>query len=176
MENGRDIGAVGDKLVALAMSDPTDPTKSLSDAYVRTAFNRYYYASFLVVQHMLGEIKSEWARTRHKDIPLILRESLISAAKGLIRNKTSSSIVHDKNVLNNSFFTLRSAGNALAQEIEHAYNIRVIADYRPDSNVQQKGWESTIDGVALRDAQEWRPSAVQKAEEILNAWQEISPV
>jgi hypothetical protein len=169
MNAGSAFGAVGDKLVELAIDDHAHVPV---DAYVRSAFNRYYYASFLVVQYTLGEIDNRWARTPHRDIPCRLRKDLFAKAKRIIRRNIDS---FPPNSANELLTVLRSAGGALADDMKEAYEIRRIADYEPDVDIRRQGWEASIDGVALRDAQKWHPQAVERTMEIRRAWREISP-
>ena len=169
MDTGSAIGAVGDKLVELAIDEHA---KLRVDAYVRSAFNRYYYASFLVVQYTLGEIDNKWARTPHREIPCRLRKHLFEKAKKIIKRNVENL---PSNGANELLTVLKSAAGALADGMKKAYEVRRIADYEPDADIQRQGWEASIDGVALRDAQKWHPQAVERTMEIRRAWREISP-
>lgn len=53
--------------VASTRSDPVE-----RDLFGRSAFNRYYYASYHNVKYVLGILKSEWGGIPHGDIPDVL--------------------------------------------------------------------------------------------------------
>lgn len=60
---------VGDKLENFALGEKNILSK---DLFGRSAFNRYYYAAFLVTREMLGELQNSWKATPHRQIPILL--------------------------------------------------------------------------------------------------------
>ena len=172
MKNSGDIGAVGDKLVELAIDDPAGIP---AEAYVRSAFNRYYYACFLEVRFMLSQIDQSWTKTSHQQIPCRLRENLNRRARKIIKRNSKNLSIYNQIDPNHCLIVLKDMTNELANEIETAYSIRKIVDYKPNVNIEFYGWETSIDGIALQDAQRWHSRAVEKAKEVLKVWHEINP-
>lgn len=56
---------VGSELERLALSD-ADPNNA--DLLGRSAFNRYYYAAFLITRETLGYMQPNWKGTQHANI------------------------------------------------------------------------------------------------------------
>ena len=55
-----------------------DSAYAMADAFGRSAFNRYYYASFLNVRDLVSTLDGRWARISHKGIPDLLRGAVTS--------------------------------------------------------------------------------------------------
>jgi len=56
-------------------------SEMLVDAYARSAFNRYYYSSFLSTRELLSQLNGSWGREPHKNIPKILSENVVGQIK-----------------------------------------------------------------------------------------------
>ena len=150
---------VGDQLAAWALAQTEDHKK---DLFGRSAFNRYYYAAFLSTRQMLGEFKTEWERTAHRNIPDLL--------KGKLKKKLTSAIdlsrpegikVRDEH---------NSSVTALAVLLEQAYQVRISADYEPEVRIQQTNQAISLSGHTLTSAEEWPGRAASYCEAIRRAW------
>ena len=53
---------VGEQLESWALDRKVETER---DLFGRSAFNRYYYAVFLLTREMLGEFKASWKKTMH---------------------------------------------------------------------------------------------------------------
>ncbi|MFH1954732.1 MAG: hypothetical protein ABIL06_24350, partial [Pseudomonadota bacterium] len=75
---------VADKLAELAIGEKNENT---ADAFGRSAFNRYYYASYLITRQMLKDLNTSWASTGHSKIPELLENSIIKRIRTEIKNQ-----------------------------------------------------------------------------------------
>lgn len=64
---------VGEKLSDWAVAEKDD---GHVDLFGRSAFNRYYYSTFLITRELLRSLDPKWGTAAHKNIPEILRDSL----------------------------------------------------------------------------------------------------
>ncbi len=89
---------VGDELQRLALAE-RDPINF--DLLGRSAFNRYYYATFLTTRKTLAMMQSNWKGTPHAEIPNLLKTNLkkkesysikAQVKQGLIKLRRRSSI------------------------------------------------------------------------------------
>ncbi|MCG7946749.1 MAG: hypothetical protein N0C84_10455 [Candidatus Thiodiazotropha taylori] len=160
---------VGEKLESWALEQKAVDDK---DLFGRSAFNRYYYAIFLLTREMLGEFKKSWKGTMHASIPDLLRTSvkkevnktLKSAIRnGLISQGESSQIIHQHNI----------SLNALANLLEEAYQVRKIADYEPEITIQQKRNVLSLDRHKLTSAKTWPDRAASYCKVIRKVWKEV---
>ena len=46
------------------------------DLFGRSAYNRYYYATFLCVRNVLAKLDDSWAALPHKDYPALLKGTI----------------------------------------------------------------------------------------------------
>lgn len=125
---------VADKLSAIAREERDNLQ---IDSFGRSAFNRYYYSSFLIVRDMLVHIRPEWIRSGHKGIPDVLEGQL----RTLIRNEAKKQVkiglmTHGEaeKLKSDSFESI----SHLSSMLREAYYIRVLADYEPDCTVIKK--------------------------------------
>lgn len=120
------------------------------DQFARSSFNRYYYATFLIVRQTLTAIDENWRETPHKRIPEILRTSYVKRIRRQL----------DKNVLGKSDSKkLASIGAAAASELarlmEIAYEKRVTADYAPETLVVFDATTISLEGLSTSEACNW---------------------
>lgn len=71
------------------------------DLFGRSAFNRYYYAAFLVTREMLGALRPTWRHTAHAAIPELLEAGLKKRLIGQIRRSRAKNLitVHEGSIL-----------------------------------------------------------------------------
>lgn len=142
-----------------------------SDLFGRSAFNRYYYAAFLVTREMLGDLDSNWKHTQHKNIPELLEVAL----KKPVLNKLSANVRKDiitegdKKRLQQE---LQIATTDLANLLREAYDVRIVADYEPEESVIIKNKVITLKGCKLNSASGWVGRAKNCCKTIRRVWQE----
>lgn len=159
---------VGEKLEEIAV---LERDKDLQNLFGRSAFNRYYYAAFLITREMLGELNNAWKKTAHSEIPNLLETSVrkqpinnlkLSAKKELITSGEFSR-------LNTS---LTNATAELANLLRQAYDVRVIADYEPDQIIVVKGKVISLHSIKLTSANTWMNRANSFCKDIRKVWKE----
>ncbi|WP_131821805.1 hypothetical protein [Salipiger marinus] len=125
--------------------------------YARSAFNRYYYATFLLVRKALINIDSKYeGNIKHKNIPEILRGTIQRRIKALQRKADKLGDVS----LVQGCRQASSINLGFAETLEKAYAIRVVADYTPETLVDFRSARFKLSGVPVTEAHEW----VAKAE------------
>ncbi|MDP1548660.1 MAG: hypothetical protein Q8L97_00665 [Nitrosomonas sp.] len=146
---------VGDQLEKWAHIQSESHKK---DLFGRSAFNRYYYAAFLITREMLGNYKSEWKRTPHAEIPKLLKSSFskpvinqmnINQKKGLMTTSEASRLRKK----------LKTATSELANLLKEAYDARVIADYDPETTITIEGNNISLKFYKLNSASSWADRA-----------------
>lgn len=141
------------------------------DTFGRSAFNRYYYATFLSVKNALGSFRHEWHAMPHGNVPQVLRgEVLKEISKG--RARAQKAVDHETvNACNRAV----AATNALAQLMEDGYATRVTADYRPDLRVDfSNRFDFKLNFIHVNHASEWPERASGLIRIITIAWRQIN--
>ena len=160
---------VGEQLESWALERRAHDEK---DFFGRSAFNRYYYAVFLLTREMLGEFKTSWKGTMHASIPNLLRTSVKkevvqtlekAVRSGFMTKGESSQIIQQHN---------RSLAE-LADLIEMAYQVRIIADYEPEIAIQQERNVLSLDSHKLTSAKTWPDRASAYCKAIRKVWKEV---
>jgi hypothetical protein len=163
---------VGDALETLALSEAFVIN---SDLLGRSAFNRYYYASFLLTRKLLGDLNESWKRTPHKNIPELLRLNLkrnvakaldLQVRKGLISKSQKSKILTN----------LQTSVEELSELLERAYDARIIADYIPEETVTIDGKIIFLRSYKLTTAKQWPNRAEIYCKSIYKVWKEAGLV
>src|ERR1051325_902919 len=62
------------------------------DLFGRSAFNRFYYASYLITRDMLWRCDPTWAWTPHQEIPNLLKDCILKRIRKPIRNQSGKLI------------------------------------------------------------------------------------
>tara|TARA_Y100000589_G_C26891153_1_gene522158 strand:- start:37 stop:537 length:501 start_codon:yes stop_codon:yes gene_type:complete len=160
---------VGEQLESWALDRKVETER---DLFGRSAFNRYYYAVFLLTREMLGEFKASWKKTMHANIPDLLRtavkKEVVKASKravsnGVMTQAETSQLIQQHN---------RSLSE-LAELLEKAYQVRLIADYEPDVAVQQERNVLSLDSHKLTTARDWPSRAAAYCKAIRKVWTEV---
>lgn len=127
-----------------------------ADSYARSAFNRYYYATFLCVRQTLVKIDKKYENSlNHKGIPELLRGTIQKRIKATQRKASKlgdSTLVRECQHASSQNLTF-------AQVLEKAYAIRVVADYTPETAVDFRSDRFTLSGVAVTEAHDWLEKA-----------------
>lgn len=105
-----------------------------ADAFGRTAFNRYYYASFLSTRQLLIQIDTSWAHTPHGNIPVLLETDLVKRFRTAIKRLQVNGLVSE-NRSKSLVSQAGTAGGEMASILRTAYKVRITADYTPEEKV-----------------------------------------
>lgn len=124
----------------------------------RSAFNRYYYAAFLITREMLSNYKSEWKRTPHAEIPRLLETSFSKPVISQLNNYKRKGLMTDGEV-SRLRTKLKTATSELASLLREAYDARVIADYEPETTITTKGNIISLKLYKLDSASSWADRA-----------------
>lgn len=121
------------------------------DLFGRSAFNRYYYAAFLVARQLMLAFNPTW-KGSHSSLPSELTGGVlkkvraakksalrIGDAQGCAICEAACSALHD-----------------LASLLRHGYSVRVIADYRPEIEILAgAGARFKLDRTDINVADTW---------------------
>lgn len=137
--------------VKLVIASKTD-----ADLYARSAFNRYYYATFLCVRQTLVNVDKKYESSlNHKGIPELLRGTIQKRIKAIQRK---ASKLGDAQLVKDCL-QASSQNLTFAEILEKAYAIRVVADYTPETAVDFRSDRFSLSGVAVTEAHEWLAKA-----------------
>ncbi len=147
-----------------------------AELFARTSFNRYYYDCFLVVRQMCGELGLTTS-FQHKQLPQYLRDTVAGRFKNKI--KTIQRVRHRRNAVSGvNLPSLISSAithlNSLAEILESAYAIRVIADYQPDFKLaidSNRSW--SLHEKSLEEAENWVRLTDIFTGKIKHAWRQL---
>jgi len=159
------------KIVGVKLEDWAKDQKEVieKDAFGRSAFNRYYYAAYLITRHNLGELDSKWKTEKHKSIPNtlvttvrkpVIKELEKQCKKGTITKSEQSSAMS----------SLKAATNELSNMLTQAYDLRCIADYEPEISISTKDNILLLKGYKLSTAREWPGKANAYCKTIRKIW------
>lgn len=146
-----------------------------ADLFARTAFNRYYYASYLSARELLARLNSQWTSQSHKGIPDLMERSLTDlvrrqakklAGKGLLTAAQQSNLVSQVN----------QASSDIASVLRVAYAVRVVADYKPELLVIFDVPNFTLDSHSDAEARNWKARVDRAKGIILNVTKELGLV
>ncbi|MEC5385532.1 hypothetical protein VVD49_07340 [Uliginosibacterium sp. H3] len=141
------------------------------DTFGRSAFNRYYYATFLTVKRGISALRPEWAgNIPHADIPNMLRGAIKeSLGKGRKRALRAGDFE-----LENLCARAISAAEDLAKVMEQGKATRVAADYHPDILVDFSGEQPFyLNKVSVHVAKDWPFRARAFLDTISQAWMQV---
>jgi len=140
------------------------------DTFGRSAFNRYYYATFLNVKNALGLFRQEWNSMPHGDVPGVLRGTVRKELnKGRIRAQKTT----DQETISACNRAV-AATDALAEIMEEGYATRVAADYRPDLRIDfSDKHDFELNTIHVNRASEWPDRARGLITTITTAWKQI---
>jgi hypothetical protein len=160
---------VGDYLAQFA-SASTDVT--VCDLFGRSAFNRYYYATFLSVRTTLRTIDSRWATPTHKDIPALLRGEVLSRVKNQVKRSVCSKQINSAQAGHlRDMATVATA--ELSSLMQHARETRRLADYEPERRLVRKGNLIKLGECSIDQAKGWADRASAYAKTILKVYGDL---
>jgi hypothetical protein len=163
---------VGDELERLALSHGDAAN---SDLLGRSAFNRYYYAAFLITRETIKSMQISPKFVKHAEIPIILLDGLKKAAKPRLDKQVKAGLI-DRGTHSRLLTELNVIGNELAQLLQHANDARVLADYEPEIKTERNGAVIKLKSYKLTTAKEWPSRASQLCGKLLKIWRDIGLV
>lgn len=123
-----------------------------ADSFARSAFNRYYYATFLCVREALVVIDQKYEHSlKHKEIPDMLRGSI----QRRIKKIEKKAIKLDDSRLVAECRQASHQNLSFADVLSKAYAIRVVADYNPNTQVNFNPDRFELSGVSVNEAHDW---------------------
>ncbi len=159
---------VGEKLETWAQSQSNIHDK---DLFVRSAFNRYYYAAFLITREMLGEFDAKWKHTPHRGIPELLEKALKPPVMHQLKKGVRNNIIGDgemKRLQQN----LQIATSELAKMLRQAYDLRIITDYEPETAIVVDENVLLLMSYKLSSARSWADQASKYCKIIRRVWKD----
>ena len=159
---------VGDKLRDLAIAESDE---SRIDLFGRSAFNRYYYATYLITRETLGLLRKEWAPTPHKGIPSLLRTTVTRVVTKELNRQEKGGGLHGGSATMRHEAT--QAASDLSNLLEIAYDLRVLADYEPAQRVNRKGKSLSLGGHSVEEASRWPQRALVNTKIIIRIWKQL---
>jgi hypothetical protein len=141
------------------------------DLFARSSFNRYYYAAYLEVRSLLGNLNETWATAQHASLPELLTGQVLARIR---RRRARASKVGDTE---SEQLCYRAAASAheLATLMKDAYAVRVTADYHPDiAVVPDDRGRFQLNLVPVTVAHDWPARAREHGHRIKRAWNLIN--
>lgn len=140
------------------------------DSFGRSAFNRYYYATFLKIQIALRSQRPCWAKSGHSQLPKTLQDEVI---KELKTNFQKSKKIGDAEMAKLCSEAI-SAAKSLATILTEGYAVRVTADYFPDIAVSfMPAGGFKLNATPVSHAHSWPAKASGFVAALERAWRQI---
>lgn len=141
------------------------------DLFGRSAFNRYYYATFLDVKVRLAKLRPEWGgRIAHRDVPEALRGAVVRELACGRRRAEKADDLEVVYLCQNA----KHAARSLAQLMDESRETRVAADYALDIPVLFSTVSNfSLNTVNVQTAQSWPHKARGFMMVIESAWRQI---
>lgn len=142
------------------------------DVFGRSSFNRYYYATYLLVREGFACFHTAWANNLpHADIPEMLRGKI---KQNLKKGRQKALRAEDFDVLDLCERAL-AAVNDLANLMDEGRITRVVADYKPELLVDfTQGADYSLNTISVQEAQKWPYKARHYLSTISVAWKQIN--
>lgn len=137
------------------------------DLFGRSSFNRYYYAAYLQVRSLLGNLNGSWSKTQHASIPKLLKGAVLERIN---RQRIRAAKIGDNDAVNICRQAAASA-HELATLMTEAYAVRVTADYEPGIPIvaDDRG-RFRLNFVLVTTAHDWPDRAREHGQRIRRAW------
>lgn len=136
---------VAKSLVASAANCQDD---ELKERLYRSAFNRFYYYSFLKVRSTLKCIDPTWGRDNHANMP----DKLRNGVKNYFKKNLDS--LKRKDVISSGEYSraqsaISDATLVLSGMLDEMYRLRCVADYQPEDLVSITNGVVTLKSVDI---------------------------
>lgn len=137
------------------------------DFFGRSAFNRYYYATYLIVKDSFSHLNKDWSvNLPHAQTAEMLRGAI---TKQLKAGKNKAAKVGDGELINTCSRAIAAAED-LAKIMEQGRAARVVADYEPDKKIDFYDNNFSLNKVSVTEAQSWPHRAYAFLQSIEEAW------
>lgn len=146
-----------------------------ADAFGRSAFNRYYYASFLSVRELLAEIEPSWSATPHANFPQLLQEAVVKQVCREAKKQEKAGAISASDA-RSLIRRAKTATSEIASVLSVANEARVAADYRPEIKVAfvDSGFE--LGGQTDAAARGWKARVDRMKGVLLGVYKELAIV
>lgn len=135
------------------------------DLFGRSAFNRYYYATYLRVRGLILEFNPDWSGG-HASVPDILTGSVTKEIKSFRSKMMKSGDPKSIEVCSKGV----SSAAALAELMRRARLVRNSADYHPEEPVvREDGKRFSLANTSVTDAHSWIGLSERFIDDILRA-------
>ena len=142
------------------------------DLFARSAFNRYYYAVYLIVKESISEINNSWGRVSHKNLPDLLTGKILTTIKRKIKQQVKNNLLNQSEGDRIKQKVIHSA-NELSNLMSLAYSIRVIADYEIETKVEVVGSTIMLASEKISTAKHWKKTAQIHTYTIIQAYKDV---
>ncbi len=142
---------------------------STRDRFGRSAYNRYYYSTFLQVRQMVSGMNAAWAHMPHADYPNLLGGQINKSVKNARRIAQKLSDTEFVSECNRAL----SALHALSALMQVGRATRVVADYQPEVLLVFGDNRFSLQGVNITEAHEWPEKSRQLIRTIEHCWAQI---
>ena len=160
---------VGDKLYEIALAEKLE---SSADVFGRSAFNRYYYSSYLLTRDMLVLINDNWKKFPHKTIPSILTVNLFNLIKNTLKRQVRSGLISDAEAKRRKYEALSSI-NAMSTVLAESYSTRVDADYYPEKKIKKERNNIYLGNQSIESAKRWTERILTHRKVITNVCRQL---
>lgn len=146
-----------------------------ADAFARSAFNRYYYATFLGVRKFVSALDADWARRTHSGLPDLLEGDVLKIIRNQAKKLEKQGAITTSRVRAIS----KQAGQAsseIASILRIAYNVRVVADYKPEQLVLFNHADFALADHTRAEARNWKTRVDQAIGVLLGISKELGLV
>lgn len=140
------------------------------DSFGRSAYNRFYYCSYLEVRGFLSEIEKGWGDAKHSAIPDILHANFEKKFKSEIKKAQRNSDKELVSILSNAL----EATKFLKSLLEDGYASRVVADYKPEIKVIFYSNNFSLNAVDVEMAKQWPVKTQTLVGVIKSAWRHVN--
>jgi len=141
------------------------------DVFGRSAFNRYYYAAYLITRMNLGELNPDWKKEKHKAMPNTL---MTTVRKPVIRelDKQVKKNIMTKSERSRAESSLKVATASLSNLLKEAYDLRCVADYEPEELISFDNNLLLLKEYKLDSARKWPGKATAYCKTIRKIWRD----
>lgn len=141
------------------------------DLFARSAFNRYYYATFLASRRLLIETTGT-KDLPHKSVPEYLTGGFRKTVKRRIQAAFKSGVLSHAD-RSGMLDTLRHNTLLLRELLMQAYGVRVLADYQPDIPVEIRDDTYLLGTSTLSAASNWAGRAAMHCKNLHRLWKDL---
>lgn len=160
---------VGQHLSDIAMSiRGNSPDDTL---FARTAFNRFYYATFLASRKLLIDTMGTGGLP-HKALPEYITGQFRKTVKRQIELGFRSGVLSNT-VRARMLSALKENTLLLRELLVLAYGVRVLADYEPDTPVGITGDTYSLGASTLSAASKWTSRAQMHCKNLHKIWKDL---